>query len=194
VVAQKKLLVVDAGGGQGQFSARLAAAGHRVVICDVSSVMLAQAKLEFEKAAVEFSAAQATAAAASTAAVVVPVVAATAADATFVHCAAQDLLTDPEGRKALGLPPLLQQQGEGEESEQDGGGVAGGAGGGAAAAAGGGATVAGVGAGDESFEGVADLVLFHAVVEWMAEPFKALQVLHKILKPKGHLSCLFYNK
>ena len=49
-------------------------------------------------------------------------------------------------------------------------------------------------------EGRVDLVLFHAVIEWAAEPFEALQVLEKLLRPMtdgqrgGLLSCLFYNK
>ena len=41
---------------------------------------------------------------------------------------------------------------------------------------------------------VVDLVLFHAVVEWMADAESALEVLSQCLKPGGHLSCLFYNR
>ncbi|MEW5251169.1 methyltransferase domain-containing protein [Microbulbifer sp. 2201CG32-9] len=40
----ESLLVVDAGGGQGQFALDLAAAGHRVVLADISPQMLAQAE------------------------------------------------------------------------------------------------------------------------------------------------------
>ena len=38
-------LIVDAGGGCGQLSASLAAAGHRVILCDISAVMLEKVKL-----------------------------------------------------------------------------------------------------------------------------------------------------
>jgi len=39
----KPLRILDAGGGQGQFSLAFAEAGHQVVICDISSEMLAVA-------------------------------------------------------------------------------------------------------------------------------------------------------
>lgn len=39
----------------------------------------------------------------------------------------------------------------------------------------------------------ADLVLFHAVLEWIAEPEAALQALFSVLKPGGVLSLMFYN-
>ena len=39
-----------------------------------------------------------------------------------------------------------------------------------------------------------DLILFHAVVEWMANPRTALQVLGRLLRLQGHLSVLFYNR
>jgi S-adenosylmethionine-dependent methyltransferase len=42
--------------------------------------------------------------------------------------------------------------------------------------------------------GKVDLILFHAVVEWMIEPLVALSVLKSCLRPSGVLSCLFYNK
>jgi len=42
-------------------------------------------------------------------------------------------------------------------------------------------------------EGV-DLILFHAVVEWMADPRAALQVLGRLLRPCGYFSVLFYNR
>ena len=38
-----------------------------------------------------------------------------------------------------------------------------------------------------------DLVLFHAVLEWIAEPQQALQALYDTLKPGGVLSLMFYN-
>lgn len=39
-LAEKPLRVLDAGGGMGQISRRLAAAGHSVVLCDISEEML----------------------------------------------------------------------------------------------------------------------------------------------------------
>lgn len=39
-----------------------------------------------------------------------------------------------------------------------------------------------------------DLVLFHAVLEWLAEPLPSLEVVAKKVKPGGHLSLLFYNR
>ena len=58
---------------------------------------------------------------------------------TFVHCAAQDLLSDDAAREALGLLPMSAKS-EGSVDE-----------------------VACI-----------DLILFHAVVEWMADPKKSL--------------------
>lgn len=39
-----------------------------------------------------------------------------------------------------------------------------------------------------------DLVLFHAVLEWLAEPQKTLQTVADKVKPEGYLSLLFYNR
>ncbi len=39
----------------------------------------------------------------------------------------------------------------------------------------------------------ADLILCHAVLEWMAKPDKALSYLYKCLKPNGILSLAFFN-
>jgi S-adenosylmethionine-dependent methyltransferase len=39
-----------------------------------------------------------------------------------------------------------------------------------------------------------DLVLCHAVLEWLAEPFPTLAVIADKVKPGGHLSLLFYNR
>ena len=39
-----------------------------------------------------------------------------------------------------------------------------------------------------------DLILFHAVLEWLAEPEKVLQCIDRYLKPGGVLSLMFYNK
>lgn len=41
--------ILDAGGGQGQFSLRLAQAGHKVVICDISAEMLSLAREQVEQ-------------------------------------------------------------------------------------------------------------------------------------------------
>ena len=38
-----------------------------------------------------------------------------------------------------------------------------------------------------------DLILFHAVIEWLAEPQEALAVLVDCLAPGGALSLMFYN-
>ena len=60
------LRILDAGGGQGQFSLKLAQAGHRIVICDISQAMLTLAQAEAEALGV-------------------------LEQVTFVHCAIQDL-------------------------------------------------------------------------------------------------------
>jgi len=39
-----------------------------------------------------------------------------------------------------------------------------------------------------------DLVLFHAVLEWLADPVPTLQTVAERVKPGGHLSLLFYNR
>jgi len=39
-----------------------------------------------------------------------------------------------------------------------------------------------------------DLVLCHAVVEWLADPLPTLQIIADRVKPGGHLSLLFYNR
>ncbi len=43
---------------------------------------------------------------------------------------------------------------------------------------------------DEQF----DVVLFHAVLEWLVEPQQALMQLLEFVKPGGYLSLMFYNK
>jgi S-adenosylmethionine-dependent methyltransferase len=58
--------ILDAGGGQGQFSLRLAAAGHHVVICDISAEMLKLAEEQVINLGVQER-------------------------VTLVHCAVQDL-------------------------------------------------------------------------------------------------------
>ncbi|TLS76955.1 methyltransferase domain-containing protein [Mariprofundus erugo] len=39
-----------------------------------------------------------------------------------------------------------------------------------------------------------DLVLFHAVLEWLAEPKQTLQQLLQLITPRGGLSLMFYNR
>ncbi len=38
-----------------------------------------------------------------------------------------------------------------------------------------------------------DLVLFHAVLEWLAHPMENLEIVARRVKPGGYLSLLFYN-
>lgn len=46
----------------------------------------------------------------------------------------------------------------------------------------------------QHLDGQYDLVLFHAVLEWLAEPKQTLLQLCEFIKPGGHLSLMFYNK
>jgi S-adenosylmethionine-dependent methyltransferase len=39
-----------------------------------------------------------------------------------------------------------------------------------------------------------DLVICHAVLEWLEEPFTILPVLHQLTEPDGWLSLAFYNR
>ncbi|MBD3611893.1 MAG: methyltransferase domain-containing protein [Hydrogenovibrio crunogenus] len=39
-----------------------------------------------------------------------------------------------------------------------------------------------------------DLVLFHAVLEWLAQPEETLKIVTEQVKPGGYLSLLFYNR
>ena len=38
-----------------------------------------------------------------------------------------------------------------------------------------------------------DLVIFHAVIEWLAKPLESLEMISSRVKPGGHLSLLFFN-
>ncbi|WP_339615114.1 methyltransferase [uncultured Gilvimarinus sp.] len=112
----KTLNILDAGGGQGQFSLPLAAAGHSLVLCDISANMLALAR----RRAVELQATD---------------------RVRLLHCPAQSVsehLTD--------CAPQF------------------------------------------------DLVICHAVIEWVTEPFALLDSVLQQLRPGGHLSLIFYNK
>jgi len=42
--------------------------------------------------------------------------------------------------------------------------------------------------------GTFDLVLFHAVLEWLADPEKTLHHVSSLIKPDGFLSLMFYNR
>ncbi len=108
-----RLRILDAGGGQGQFSLQLAAAGHELVLCDISSEMLKLAQVQAEALQVHER-------------------------VQLLHCAIQD------------LPQHLA---------------------------------------DTRF----DLVICHAVIEWMQHPQALLPCLLDYLKPGGHLSLTFYN-
>lgn len=112
---QEQWTILDAGGGQGQFSLRLAQAGHQVVICDISAEMLNLAREQVEQLGLEDR-------------------------VRLIHCAVQDL---PQH--------LLGHQ--------------------------------------QKF----DLVICHAVMEWMHEPQSLLPCLLTYIKPQGYLSLTFYN-
>ncbi len=107
--------ILDAGGGQGQFSLQLAQAGHEVVICDISAEMLKLAEEQVNVLGLQDK-------------------------VTLIHCALQD------------LPQHLT-------------------------------------AAQTQF----DLVICHAVMEWMQEPQTLLPCLLNYLKQHGYLSLTFYN-
>ncbi len=107
--------VLDAGGGQGQFSLQFAKAGHSVVICDISAEMLKLAEHEVLRNEL-------------------------AAQVELVHCSIQEI---SQHRKAS----------------------------------------------VDKF----DVVLCHAVMEWVASPADLLVDLLEQLKPQGYLSITFYN-
>jgi len=109
------LRILDAGGGQGQFSLSFARAGHSVVICDISAEMLKLAEQEVIAQGLEDR-------------------------VQLIHCAIQDL------SKNLG---------------------------------------------ENGCE--FDVVLCHAVMEWVADPADILGVLMAYIKPQGFLSLTFYN-
>lgn len=106
------LYILDAGGGQGILACRLATLGHKVVLCDISSKMLAKAQEFARQNNVEHL-------------------------IQFIHCSTQNV------GKYLQRP--------------------------------------------------VDLILFHAVLEWVAEPQQMLAILKQYLQPNGVLSLMFYN-
>ncbi|QSX40371.1 methyltransferase domain-containing protein [Shewanella cyperi] len=108
----RKLRILDAGGGFGFFSQKLAAQGHEVVLCDISAEMLASAEAQIAASSVPLN-------------------------IRLVHGPLQALnLTD---------------------------------------------------------HGQFDLILCHAVVEWLADAKSALEGLLQLLKPAGLLSLMFFN-
>lgn len=113
--SSRPLRVLDAGGGQGQFSLRFAKAGHSVVICDISQEMLKLAREEAAREGVEHL-------------------------VQFVHCPIQEV------SKHLASDAVAF-----------------------------------------------DVVLCHAVMEWVADPKALLDALLKQIVPGGYLSLTFYN-
>jgi S-adenosylmethionine-dependent methyltransferase len=109
----KPLRILDAGGGQGQFSLKFAQAGHSVIICDISAEMLKLAERELVSAGLQDR-------------------------VQLIHCAIHDLALHIE---------------------------------------------------DCQF----DVVLCHAVMEWVVEPQDLVANLVQYLKPRGFLSLTFYN-
>lgn len=108
----QRLRILDAGGGEGYFSRKLAELGHEVILCDLSEAMLARAKIAAEEQGISHR-------------------------MRFIHCAVQDI------QQHLDQP--------------------------------------------------VDVVLFHAVLEWISDQKYAIEVLTDIITPGGALSVMFYN-
>jgi S-adenosylmethionine-dependent methyltransferase len=117
-LTNKPWLILDAGGGQGQFSLDLAEAGHQVVICDISQEMLALAKEAVTARGLSQK-------------------------VLLLHCSLQDVSTHLETTAFAGLK--------------------------------------------------FDLVICHAVMEWLQFPDTLLPILTSCIKPEGYLSLTFYN-
>ncbi|HQQ74522.1 MAG TPA: methyltransferase domain-containing protein [Pseudomonadales bacterium] len=113
--AGKPLRVLDAGGGLGQISQRLAALGHHVVLTEPAAPMLERAQQLFMENGIDSTHVQ------------------------FVQASIQQ------------LPGVLLQQ-------------------------------------------PFDLVVCHAVLEWLADPLATLAPLLRWIKPGGYLSLAFYNR
>lgn len=113
--AGKPLRVLDAGGGLGQVSQRLAALGHHVVLTEPAAPMLERAKCLFGEAGIDTS------------------------HVEFIQASIQQ------------LPDVLSEQ---------------------------------------QF----DVVVCHAVLEWLADPLATLGQLLQWLRPGGFLSLAFYNR
>lgn len=113
--AGRPLRILDAGGGQGQFSLQFAQAGHQLVICDISREMLKSAEEVVARESLQDR-------------------------VSLLQCAIQE------------LPAHLP----------------------------------------DCYQGF-DLVLCHAVIEWMTQPQILLPCLLSYLKPTGYLSFTYYN-
>lgn len=109
----RPLRILDAGGGFGFFTQKLAAMGHQITLCDLSAEML-------DLAARQLAAQNLT------------------EQVRLIHCAIQEL--------------------------------------------------------PEHLEGTFDLVLCHAVVEWLEDPKSTLSVLLPYIRQDGCFSLLFYNR
>lgn len=113
LLPKRPLRILDAGGGFGFFSQKLAALGHKVILCDISGELLKEA--EKQLAGKEY-----------------------AANVQILHCSIQM------------LPGFIS--------------------------------------------GKFDLILNHAVLEWLADPKQTLQGLLNFLAADGVLSLMYYNK
>ncbi|MFT6986778.1 MAG: S-adenosylmethionine-dependent methyltransferase [Psychromonas sp.] len=113
LLPDRPLRILDAGGGFGFLSQQLAALGHQVVLCDISSELLKEA--EKQLAGKDYQ-----------------------DNVQIVHCSIQN------------LPKLIK--------------------------------------------GSFDLILNHAVLEWLADPKETLRGLLNFLSDEGLLSLMFYNK
>lgn len=116
---RKKLRILDAGGGQGQFSLSLAALGHHVTLCDISSDMLALAAEEVVNRGLE--------------------------ERVEIRHQSIQSLAENVSEQNSGVLPF-------------------------------------------------DLVLCHAVMEWVIEPEPLLSRLSALVAPDGYLSLTFYNE
>ncbi|MDR0807368.1 MAG: tRNA uridine 5-oxyacetic acid(34) methyltransferase CmoM [Enterobacteriaceae bacterium] len=112
MLPQRPLRILDAGGGEGVMACEMAARGHHVIFCDISSEMLKRA----EQAAIEKGVGD---------------------NIQFLHCSVQDV--------------------------------------------------------SAHLEQPVDLILFHAVLEWIQDQRAALEALTQCLRPAGVLSLMFYN-
>ncbi|MFM2484109.1 methyltransferase domain-containing protein [Celerinatantimonas yamalensis] len=110
-LATRKLRILDAGGGFGYLSQKLAAMGHEVVLCDISETLLDKAAQNIAESEIPLS-------------------------ITLRHCAIQD------------LPDELGQF---------------------------------------------DIVLCHAVLEWLEDGHQTLAKLERFVSASGYLSLMFYN-
>ncbi len=113
LLPNRSLRILDAGGGFGFFSQKLAALGHQVVLCDISGELLKEA--EKQLAGKDYQ-----------------------GNVQILHCSIQNL--------------------------------------------------------PEFIDGKFDLILNHAVLEWLAEPKQTLKGLLNFLSDDGLLSLMFYNK